>query len=268
MVNIWNAAEWTYQQTKTMDIKNENQKQALIKVWGRFNTTRRSFMMLKEHQGMIIEKCCKLLGTDPNRVLGPPKTDKLSASRLSLAIFKSYKSSLMVREMAGHYSSISEPDEWKVGTSSAVTFNPSLIITALRTVRILGINSTAQYAPEKLLDTVTPVPEEFLLTELWYCKTLGRGRIFQGILMRIQSTVVYANMAMVHRLCPATALAPINALQSDGTGTLHSEKAAISLMQTTQWIYERGMKELQDAAVEYFHDIPVQIGTWDWSETW
>ena len=60
----------------------------------------------------------------------------------------------MVREMAGHYSSISEPDEWKVGTQSSVTFNPSLIITALRTVRILGINSTAQYAPEKLLDTV------------------------------------------------------------------------------------------------------------------
>ena len=64
------------------------------------------------------------------------------------------------------------------------------------------------------------------------------------------------------------ALTPINALQSDGTGILNSEKGAIHLMQTTQWIYERGMKELQDAAVEYFHDIPVQIGTWDWSEKW
>ena len=64
------------------------------------------------------------------------------------------------------------------------------------------------------------------------------------------------------------ALTPINALQSDGTGILNSERTAISLMQTTQWIYERGMKELQDAAVEYFHDIPVQIGTWDWSEEW
>ena len=102
MVNIWNAAEWTYQLTKKMDIKNENQKEALIKIWGRFNTTRRSFLMLKEHHAMIVEKCCKLLDTDPNRVLGPPKTDKLAASRLSLAIFKSYKSSLMVREMAGH----------------------------------------------------------------------------------------------------------------------------------------------------------------------
>ena len=60
MINICNAAEWTYQLTKKLDIKDENQKQAMIKVWGRFNMTRRSFMMLKEHQGLIIEKCCKL----------------------------------------------------------------------------------------------------------------------------------------------------------------------------------------------------------------
>ena len=156
----------------------------------------------------------------------------------------------------------------EAGASSAVTFNPSLIITALRTVRILGINSTAQNAPEKLLDTVMPVPEEFLLTELWYCNTLGRNPIFQQILMRIQATPVYANMAMVHRLCPAMALTPINAIQSYGTGILNSEKGAIKLMQSMQWIYERGMSELQDAAVEYFHDIPVQIGNWDWSDKW
>ena len=182
MVNIWNAAEWTYQLTKKLDIKDPNQKEALIKIWGRFNTTRRPFLMLKEHYAMIVDKCCKLLDTDPNRVLGPPKTDKLAASRLSLVIFKSYKSSLMVREMSGHYSSVTEFDEWKIGTSSAVTFNPSLMVTALRTVRILGINSTAQYAPEKLLDTVMPMPEDFLLTELWYCKTLGRSKVFQEIL--------------------------------------------------------------------------------------
>ena len=75
----------------------------------------------------------------------------MSASRLSLAIFKSYKSSLMVTELAGHYSSIIEPDEWRIGTSSATTFNPSLIITATKTVRIMGINSTSQTAPEKIL---------------------------------------------------------------------------------------------------------------------
>ena len=113
-----------------------------------------------------------------------------------------------------------------------------------------------------------PVPEDFLITELWYCKTLGRSKVFQEILKRIQATPVYSNMAMVQRLCPAMALTPINALQSDGSGPLKTEGTAIGLMQTTQWLYERGMQELQDAAVEYFHDIPVQIGTWDWSEKW
>ena len=39
-----------------------------------------------------------------------PRTDRLSATRLSLVIFKAYKSSLIVKERAGHYSSIIEPD--------------------------------------------------------------------------------------------------------------------------------------------------------------
>ena len=79
---------------------------------------------------------------------------------------------------------------------------------------------------------------------------------------------LFGDMAMVHRLCPSLALTPIDALQSDGSGTLRTETTAIALTQTTQWIYERGMQELQDAAVENFHDIPVQIGKWDWSGKW
>ena len=78
----------------------------------------------------------------------------------------------------------------------------------------------------------------------------------------------YANMAMVHRLCPSMALTPIDSIGSHETGLLVSEKAAIKLMQTTQWIYERGMKELQEAAVLDFHDIPDQIRDWDWSDKW
>ena len=267
MVNIWNAAEWTHQQTKHLDHKKHDDEQILIKVWGRLGTTRRTYLMQKDHLARTAEKCCKLLGTHVNRVLGPPRTDKLSATRLSLALFKSYKCSLMVKELAGHYSSVTEPDEWKIGTTSAMTFNPSLVITALKTVRILGINSKANYAPEKMLDTVMPVPEEFLLTELWFCRNLGRSHVFQAILNRIQSTVVYANMAMVHRLCSALALTPINTNQTTGTGLLKTEAASLDLMQSTQWIYERGMHELQEAAIEYFHDIPGQVETWDWLES-
>ena len=241
MVNIWNAAEWTDQQTMHLDPKERNDEQILIKVWGRLGTTRRQYMILKDHLKRTVEKSCKLLGTLPDRVIGPPRTDKLAATRLSLALFKSYKCSLMVKELAGHYSSITEIDEWKIANASAVTFQPSLIITTQKTVRILGINSTATYAPEKLLDTVMPVPEEFILTELWFCRNLGRNPAFHDIRNRILSTVVYTNMAMVHRLCPALALTPINTHPVAGTGLLKTEVGALDLMQSTQWIYERGM---------------------------
>ena len=122
----------------------------------------------------------------------------------------------------------------------------------------MGINSKAAYAPEKTLDIVMPVPEEFLLTELWFCRNLGRSHVFQAILHRIQSTVVYANMAMVHLQSIPT--------RTKGTGLLKTEAGSLELIQSTQWIYERGMHELQEAAIEYFHDIPVQIERWDWSE--
>ena len=106
----------------------------------------------------------------------------------------------------------------------------------------------------------------FLLAELWFCRNLGRSHVFQAILNRIQSTVVYANMAMVHRLCPALALTPINTNHAAGTGLLKTEAGSLELMQSTQWIYERGMHELQEAAIENFHDIPVQVDTWTWSD--
>ena len=69
MINVWNAAEWTYHQTKNWNIEDEIQNQQMIKVWGKLNVTRRSFLMLKEHQNLVIEKCCKLLGTTTERVL-------------------------------------------------------------------------------------------------------------------------------------------------------------------------------------------------------
>ena len=172
----------------------------------------------------------------------------------------------MARELAGHYSSVSEPDEWRIGNSSAMTFNPSLIITANKTVRIMGINSKAAYAPEKTLDVVMPVPEEFVLAELWFCKNWARTDIFAEIMYRIQTTVVYSNMAMVQRLCPELELTPINHHQANVTGILKTENGALDLMQTTQWIYDRGMHELQEAAIESVHDIPVQVHNGDWSE--
>ena len=265
MVNIWNAAEWTHQLSRHLDPKVKQDSEKLTKIWGRLSTSRRQYLMLKDHFDRTTEKCRELLSVNTDRVLGTPRTDRLSATRLSLAIFKAYKSSLMVKELAGHYSSIIEPDEWKIGNTSAMTFNPSLAVTAVRTVRILGNNSTAAYAPEKVLDTM-PVPEDFLISELWFCKTMGKVPSFQTILERIQSTAVYTNMTMVQRLCPALELTPINSHSARDTASLTTERGTLELMQSTQWIYERGMHELQEAAIESFQDIPVQVCDWHWSE--
>ena len=153
-----------------------------------------------------------------------------------------------------------------IGDTSAITFRPSLVVTALKTVRILGNNSTATYAPDKMLDTVMPVPEDFLISEQWFCKTMGKVPSLQAILERIQSTAVYTNMTMVQRLCPALELTPINGHLMRSTTSLTTEKGTLELMQSTQWIYERGMHELQEAAIENFQDIPVQVSGWHWSD--
>ena len=267
MVNIWNAAEWTHQLTQHMDPKDSQDNEKLTKIWGRLSTTRRQYLNLRDHFIKTTEKCCTLLSVNTDKVLGEPRTDRLAATRLSLAIFKAYKSSLMVKELAGHYSSILEPDEWRIGNTSAMTFNPSLVVTALKTVRILGNNSTAAYAPEKVLEIVMPVPEDFLISELWFCKTMGKIPSFRVILERIQSTAVYTNMAMAQRLCPALELTPINSHPAKNTASLLSERGALELMQSTQWIYERGMHELQEAAIDNFQDIPIQVHCWRWSES-
>ena len=174
----------------------------------------------------------------------------------------------MVKELAGRYSSITEADEWRIGDTSAMTFKfkTSLVVTALKTVRILGNNSTATYAPEKVLDTVMPVPEDFLISELWFCKTMGKVPSFQTILERILSTAVYTNMTMVQRLCPVLELTPINSHPAKNTVSITTEKGTLELMQSTQWIYERGMHELQEAAIENFQDIPIQVDGWNWSD--
>ena len=267
MVNLWNAAEWTHEMTKDLDPKDNFDNEKLTKIWGRLGTSRRQYLILKDHFERATEKCCKLLAVNTDKVSGVPMTDKLSATRLSMAIFRAYKSSLMVKELAGHYSSITEPDEWRIGDTSAITFKPSLVVTAQKTVRILGNNSTANYAPEKVLDTVMPVPEDFLISELWFCKTMGKVPSLKTILERILSTAVYTNMTMVQRLCPALELTPINSHSSRRVMSLTTEKGVLEMMQSTQWIYERGMHELQQAAIENFQDIPVQVSDWDWSES-
>ena len=55
MVNVWNAAEWTHQQTKHLDYKKHDEEQILIKVWGRLGTSRRS--IIPDSEGSLTQNC-------------------------------------------------------------------------------------------------------------------------------------------------------------------------------------------------------------------
>ena len=88
--------------------------------------------------------------------------DKNAMSRLSLSLFRAFKTSLLVRNVDGHYSMINGQDQWEIAATSTVKFAPSLVIRPSRTVRILGQQSKSEEPPTARLDIVMGVPEEFL----------------------------------------------------------------------------------------------------------
>ena len=65
-------------------------------------------------------------------------------------------------------------------------------------------------------------------------------------------------MAMVRRLCPAIGLTPVPSTSASETGPVVDWKTTLKFTQTTQWIYERGLDELQTRAIKVFADIPLK----------
>ena len=114
---------------------------------------------------------------------------------------------------------------------------------------MLGANSKQQFAPEKRIDIAMPVPEEFLLSELWFAKNMGTHPVFVEVLERVLATPIYTNMAMLHRMCPAIGLTPIPAVHPSEIGKVVDWTSAKKHTQSTHWIYQRGMDQLQEAAV-------------------
>ena len=167
ILHVWNIATWLYEQTKTWDPNDKDQNDCLTNVWGKYQ--------------LSLARICKdLLQIGPERVRQNPMTDKAATSWLSLVLFKAFKISLMVRDVTGYYTSISDMEEWRLANSSNLVFRPFLIITPGRTARILGANSKQDFAPEKVIDMAMPVPEEFLLTQMWYVKNMGKNPYLQG----------------------------------------------------------------------------------------
>ena len=155
MLNAWNAATWLQQLTRGMATE------PATKVWGKCNLSQRQFEVLQEYREFVVEKCAKQFNLQEEQLRPNQSTDKNSMSRLSLALFRAFKTSLLVRNIDGHYSMINDQDQWQIATTSTgstVKFAPSLVIAPSRTVRILGHQSKSEEPP--FVNVVLPKPQE------------------------------------------------------------------------------------------------------------
>ena len=181
-------------------------------------------------------------------------------SRLSLSLFRAFKTSLLVRNTDGHYSMINDQDQWEITSTSTVKFAPSLVIGPSRTVRILGQQSKSEEPPAARLDIVMGVPEEFLLTELWYCQNHKRNPQFAELIIEtVLTQPVYSHMARVERICPAMGLTPIPACDILDIGFIHDITSFEQYFAPTRWLYEKGSDLTHERCVMKRTDFPLEM---------
>ena len=108
MLNAWNAATWLQQLTKGMETE------PATRIWGKYNLSHCQFEVLQEYQEFVVEKCAKQFNLQEKQPRPNQTTDKNAMSRLSLALFRAFKTSLLVRNIDGHYSMINDQDQWQM----------------------------------------------------------------------------------------------------------------------------------------------------------
>ena len=99
MLNAWNAAMWLKEQTEPA-----------TKLWGKYNLSQRQFEVLQEYREFVVEKCATQFSLQEEQLRPNRSTDKNAMSRLSLALFRAFKTSLLVRNIDAHYSMINDQD--------------------------------------------------------------------------------------------------------------------------------------------------------------
>ena len=97
MLNAWHAAAWLQHLTRGLD------KEAATKVWGKYNLSQRQYEVLCEHRRFVAEKCSKQFKVSIELLEPNQSMDKNATSRLSLSLFRAFKTSLLVRNLDGHY---------------------------------------------------------------------------------------------------------------------------------------------------------------------
>ena len=236
MLNAWNAATWLQQLTKGMDTE------LATKVWGKYNLSQRQFEVLQEYRDFVAAKCSRQCSIPEEQLRPNQTTDKNAMSRLSLALFRAFKTSLLVRNVDGHYSMVNDQDQWEIATTSTVKFAPSLVIAPSRIVRILGQQSKSDEPPAVKLEIVMGVPEEFLLSELWYCQNHKRNSQFAELVEVLLAQPVYSHMARVERICPAMGLTPIPACDIVDIGNIHDVNSFEQYFAPTCWLLRKGFR--------------------------
>ena len=262
ILNAWNAATWVQQLTKGMDTE------PATKVWGKYNLSQRQFEVLQEYREFVVEKCSKQFSIQEEQLQPNQPTDKNAMSRLSLALFRAFKTSLLVRNLDGHYSMINDQDQWEIATTSTVKFAPSLVIAPSRTVRILGQQSKSEEPPAARLEIVMGVPEEFLLSELWYCQNHKRNPLFAELVDVLLAQPVYSHMARVERICPAVGLTPIPACDILDIGTIHDVTSFEQYFAPTCWLYAKGTDQIHERCTKKRTDFPLEMALLPPQQEW
>ena len=86
-------------------------------------------------------------------------------TRLSFALLKAFKHTLMIRRVVGHYSSVTDTDEWNVSSSSVTKLRPRFIVAPEKMIRMMPTGTNSDWGVEMPTDMVMWVPEQFLLPE-------------------------------------------------------------------------------------------------------
>ena len=253
MLNAWNAASWLQQLTLGMDTESAT------RVWGKYNLSQRQFEVLREYRRFVSEKCSKQFSISVEQLEPSQSMDKNAMSRLSLSLFRAFKTSLSVRNLDGHYSMINDQDQWEISSTSTVKFAPSLVIGPCRTVRILGQQSKSEDPPAARLDIVMGVPEEFLLTELWYCQNHKRNPQFTELVDTLLAQPVYSHLARVERICPAMGITPIPACDILDVGAIHDVGSFEQCFAPTCWLYEKSSELVHERCVAKRTDFPLEM---------
>ena len=103
------------------------------------------------------------------------------------------------------------------------------------------------------------VPEEFLLTELWYCQNQKRNPQFAELVDTLLTQPVYSHMARVERICPAMGITPIPACDILDIGPIHDVKSFEQCFAPTCWLYEKGTDLTHERCVAKKTDFPLEM---------